>query len=163
MKDMKTSSSCALLVLVLSVGLPAQTLLDQVVVKFGGEVVTQLDVRQARLLKLVSAPCETDQAYLDALVDRRLMLGDLRRLPMPEPSAAAIEDRRRDWLRSLGSPAPDELTRRLREAGLTETALAAWLRDDVRIQSYIAERFAGHTGDLANWLDVLRQRAGIVK
>jgi hypothetical protein len=152
---------CATALVIVGLTGAAQTLLDQIVAKFNGEIVTQLDIRQARLLKLLDVPNETDQAYLDALVNRRLILADLRRAPGPEPSNDILEARRRGWESRMGVSNAAALSSLLAGAGMTDAGLAGWLRDDVRIQSYLSERFAGRPADLAGWLEVLRQRAGI--
>lgn len=138
--------------------LNAQNVLDQVIVKFNGEIVTSLDVRQARMLKLVQPASETDQGYVDAIVNRRLILSDLKRNPPPEPTTEAVEARFREWSGRLGVKDANEL---LARAGTNEAGLRGWLRDDLRIQAYIDGRFAGRSADLANWIDTLRQRAGL--
>jgi hypothetical protein len=139
----------------------AQTPLDGILFKFGGDIVTQSDVRQARLLRLLDVD-GNDQAYVDAIVNRRLLLLDVKRNPPPEPSSDAIDAKRRQWEARLGPGAnvPDLLSR----AGMGDAALRGWLRDDLRIEAYLSERFAAstdRTGDLAKWIAVLRQRAGL--
>jgi hypothetical protein len=147
------------LALLLFAPLAAQQVLDRVLIRFDGEIITQLDVRQARLLKLVDAAGEADEAYVDALVNRRLILADLRRSPPSEPASDALEARRREWQERLGTPT--NVADLLERAGMSETGLRGWLRDDLRIESYIADRFGGRPADLASWLSVLRQRAGL--
>lgn len=137
--------------------LPAQHVLDRVVLRFGGEIVTSLDVRQARMLKLVAVPADTDEAYVRALANRRLMLAEVRRSPPPEPSAAALDAKYREWTQRVGDDPAGQLSR----AGMTDAGLRGWLRDDLRLEAYIAERFGGRPADVANWLGVLRQRAGL--
>jgi hypothetical protein len=144
---------------VLVLGLAAQTVLDQVLVRFGGEIITQLDVRQARMLKLVSVPNDTDQAYVDALVNRRLILSDLKRTSTAEPTTEATDAKARQWEASLG-PGVD-VAALLERAGMTQAGLRGWMRDGLRVQAYLDERFAGRAADLAGWIATLRQRAGI--
>ena len=150
---MRTAACAALL----SAPVAAQQVLDRVILRFGSEIVTTLDVRQARLLKLVDVPSDTDDAYVTALVNRRLMLAEVRRSPPPEPTAEAVEARYRDWSRGLGGDPADRLAR----AGMTDAGLRAWLSDDIRLQGYLANRFGGRSADVASWLAVLRQRAGL--
>ncbi len=145
---------------VLASGLAAQTVLDQVLVRFGGEIVTQLDVRQARLLKLVTVPNDTDQAYADALVNRRLILSDLKRTAAAaEPATEALDAKVRQWEVNLGPGV--NVPSLLERAGMTEAGLRGWMRDDLRVQAYLDERFAGRPADLAAWIATLRQRAGL--
>jgi hypothetical protein len=151
-----------LFVLVLVPSLFAQVLIDGVLLKLGADVVTVSDVRQARLLKLVDVPDATDQAFVDALVKRRLILQELGRNPPAEPASSALDARRRQWESALG-PGVD-LSSDLARAGMTEAALRAWLRDDLRITAYVDQRFPA-SGDraaaIAAWVAELRQRAGI--
>ena len=145
--------------LAFTAGSAAQTQIDGVLLKFGGDIITRSDVRQARLLKLVQSEGDSDQAYVNALVDRRLMLAELKRSPPAEPSAEAVDAKRAQWLAALGSgiDVPDLLAR----AGLTEALLRGWFRDDLRLQTYLSERFAGRASDVAVWIVTLRQRAGL--
>jgi len=143
----------------LPVLLSAQQLLDEVVVRFGAEIVTRLDVRQARMLKLLPSAGDSEQAIVDALVNRRLILAELRRTPAPEPSAERIEAAYRAWQARL--PAGSNIPELLAQAGMSETGLRGWLRDDQRIESYLADRFNARQGDLETWVTLLRQRAGL--
>ena len=101
-------------------------------------IVTQLDVRQARLLRLVVAASDTDAGYLDALVNRRLILQEVARYAPAEPPPAAIAARRKDWEATLGGGVD---AARLARAGMTENALTGWLRDDLRIAAFLERRF----------------------
>ena len=139
-------------------GMPPQTVLDQVVLRFGGEIVTKLDVRQARLLKLVDAANETEDAYVTAIANRRLMLADLKRSSTDEPAADAVDASVREWTARVGGGDAAGL---LSRAGMTEGGLRAWLKDDLHLRKYIAERFAGRPADAAAWVETLRQRAGL--
>lgn len=143
------------------IALPAaQTRIDGVLLKFGGDIITDSDVRQARVLKLVDAANDSDQAYVDALVDRRLMLAEIRRSPPSEPSAAAIDAKRRQWEARLGAGA--DAAALLARAGLTDAGLRGWLRDDLRIQSYLDQRFTSDRDrGVTAWLGELRRRAGL--
>ncbi len=146
-------------VILFSVALPAQQVLDHVVLRFGGDIVTQLDVRQARLLKLVDAANDTDEAYVTALVNRKLMLAEVRRNPPAEPTAEAVDARYRAWSRTLGDGV--DPANRLARAGMTDAGVRGWLRDDMRLEAYETQRFGSRSANLASWLGVLRQRAGL--
>jgi hypothetical protein len=143
--------------LVLSASLSAQQELDRVLVRFGNDMVTQLDVRQARMLKLFAGVGDSEQAYVDALVNRRLMLADLRRASVAEPAPDAVEAKYREWQARVGPGATDLLA----QAGMTDAELRGWLRDDLRLQTYVSERFGGRDAEIDSWLSVLRQRAGL--
>jgi hypothetical protein len=137
----------------------AQIVIDRVLVRFGAETITQLDVRQARMLKLVDVSADSDQAYVDALVNRRLILAELRRNPPPDPAAGDVEARRQAWPQRVGagSNLDDLLTR----AGMTDAGLRNWIRDELRIQAYVANRFGDRTAERDSWMAMLRQRAGL--
>ncbi len=147
---------------------PAQTVLDKVLSNVNGDVVTQLDVRQARMLKLrlVTGPADTDAEVLRGLENRRLVLAEVNHVALPPPTAPEIAARRRDWQASLGASA--DLNSLLDHAGLAEPGLTAWLRDDVRIESYLGQRFGGvpdadRPAEIARWLATLREHAGLAK
>ena len=150
-----------LLVFLCVSSLCAQVPLDGVLVKLGADVITSSDVRQARLLKLVDAG-GGDQAILDALVKRRLVLEELGRNPPAEPLPPAIAARRAQWVATLGTDV--DLPALLARAGFSESAVQAWWRDDLRIAAYLDQRFPPSTNRqqaIASWVAELRQRAGI--
>jgi hypothetical protein len=159
MWNSKGAIALATTLCVMAAGLAAQTVLDQVLVRFGGEIITQLDVRQARMLKLVNVPSDTDQAYVDALVDRRLILSDIKRIAAAEPAPAAVEAKVRQWEANLGPGV--KMAGVLERAGMTDAGLRGWMRDDLRVQAYLDQRFAGRPTEVAAWIATLRQRAGI--
>ncbi len=140
----------------------AQTRLDGILFKFSGGIVTLSDVRQVRLLGLLQPANDSDEAYVNAIVNRRLMLTELRRNPPPEPTPEAVDAQVGQWqARVAGRGKVADL---LGRAGMTEAELHGWFRDDLRIQAYLDERFgssAGRTGQITSWIGVLRQRAGI--
>jgi hypothetical protein len=140
----------------------AQTQIDGVLLRFGSDVVTQSDVREARVLKLLDVSDATDQGYVDALVNRRLMLAELRRASIPDPATAQIDARYQKWVASLGAGA--DVPALLGRVGMSEAGLRGWLRDDLRLQSYLDQRFvsaATRSADLAAWIAELRKRAGL--
>ena len=128
------------------------------VLRFGGEIVTKLDVRQARLLKLVDVPNDTEDAYVTAIANRRLMMGDLKRVSTEEPTAEALEASVREWTARVGG---GDVAGLLSRAGMNDASLRAWLKDDLRVKKYIADRFGGRSADAAAWIETLRQRAGL--
>ena len=103
------------------------------------EIITRLDVRQARMLKLVPVATDAERAYVDALIDRRLMLAEVARYSPPEPTPDAIATRRRQWEATLdpGANLADSIAR----AGMTDAAVQSWLRDDLRLRAYLDRRF----------------------
>jgi len=139
----------------------AQTQIDRIVVRVNRHIITSSDIRQARLLKLVSGG--TDEEIQRALENRLLMLDEVTRLAPGDPPAEAVAEHRRDWAASLGSGNQAELLTRV---GMSEAALAAWMADDIRIRDYLGQRFgavpeADRQQNIDDWLLRLRQRAGL--
>ena len=147
---------------------PTQTVLDKVLSSVNGDVITALDVRQAKLLKLqlVVAPAQSDADVLRGLENRRLVLAEVGHVMLTPPTAADIDAHRRDWEATLGSGV--DLPRLLDRAGLTDAGLNTWLRNDVRIGLYLAQRFGGvpeaeRPAEVERWIATLREHAGLPK
>jgi hypothetical protein len=148
------------------VGAKAQTAvqLDGIAAVVNGEVITQSDVRAARLLRLVEEAANASDALLiRALINRRLELAEVRRYAPPEPAAAEIAARRRQWEATLppGSNVADLLAR----TWMTEAALTIWLRDDVRLKGYLAQKFSAspdRAARMQRWVDGLFERAEVM-
>ena len=102
----RLAAALAMLV-VFGVVVPAQTVLDKVLSNVNGEVITQLDVRQARMLKLrlVTATAESDVDLLRGLENRRLVLSEVNHVTLPAPAAGDLAARRRDWESTVGAGA----------------------------------------------------------
>lgn len=108
----------------------------------GGQVITLSDTRAAVSLGLIDAGTGTDagERATTLLVERELVLREVQRYAPPEPTDAAIEARISAIAqRFTDAPA---LAQALAVTGFTETRLKAWVRDDLRIQAYLAQRFA---------------------
>lgn len=135
--------------------------IDRIVARVDSEIVQSLDLRQARLLKLFGADVTTDDAVLEHLIDRRLELSDAARYPMPEPSPADVASRRQRWVASLvapGGPAVN-LPALLADAGMTDTALSGWFRDDARIETLENQRFTSAPATRDELLTYVRDHA----
>lgn len=143
---------------------PAQApaTLDRIIAVVNGDLVTQSDVRAARLLRLVPDGSDADIAI--ALIERRLIVAELRRFQIPAIDADALAARREQWRSSLGDVDVDAL---LASAGVAQWFVDRWLSDDVRYERYVAQRFATLAADrrgdaVRAWIDGLRARAQIV-
>ncbi len=146
----------------LTLPLQGQVVIDRIVAVVNGDVITQSDVRAARLLRLV--PDEADADILRRLVDRRLMLAELQRFQASPASPDDIEARRVEWQRSLGAQSVDAL---LKHAGVQSWFVDRWLANDIRLERYVAQRFAALSDDrrataITAWRESLRARAEIV-
>jgi hypothetical protein len=161
---------------------PAQPgeLIERTLALVGGQVITLGDVRTATALGLVEADAVTDTATVTArLVDRLLMLREVERYAAIEPPPRDIDERLRTVVARAGGH--DRLAGVLAAGGVSEPTLRAWIRDDLRIASYLEQRFspavalpgaAGEDRDqlagerraalIADWIADLRRRTPIV-
>ena len=82
-------ASCALLVALCPVGARGEVI-DRVLAILPGEIITLSDVEAALDLGLVEVPAGADRLAggLTAVIDRVLMLNEVRRVTPPEPSPA---------------------------------------------------------------------------
>ena len=90
------------------------------------------------------------------------MLNEAARSAIAEPASAQIAARRQAWAALWPSPA--ELAAQIPRAGITDRALDGWVRDDLRMESYIAQRFPpdpNRDERIATWIKDLRQRANL--
>ena len=108
-------------------------IIDRILAVIGGQVLTKSDVDAAVALGL------TDGG-LESLIDRVLMLNEVRRVVPPEPSAASVDTRLSAIRSRFDSPAA--LARVLSASGIDEVVLRVYAADDLRLQSYLDERFS---------------------
>ncbi len=148
----------------MTVALGAQ-LLDRILAVVDGAPITQSDVTAAMQLGLVPTAGAGDPvaATVDALVERRLMLEEVDRYAPPDPPEAEITRRFEDIRTRAGS----RFTTILAQVGLTEDQLRRQVRDDLRIDAYLLQRFGTMQSSdergtmIRDWLSGLRRRANI--
>lgn len=145
----------ALLALTLAVTQPE--LLDRTVALVGGQAITLSDVRAALALGLIDDGTATVAEATARLIDRELILREVQRYAPPAPEASAVDAR----LAEIRKRAGGELSRLFEKFGFTETRLIAWVRDDLRTEAYLAQRFASASvpGDAEVSAAYLRHRA----
>jgi len=116
--------------------------IDRVLARVGGQVITLSDVHAALALGLVRTGTGPDPVAeaLSALVDRELMLSDVNRYAAPLPAPAAIGARVAAIARRFSSQAA--YLAALEAVALTPERLRGKVRDDLRIEAYIDERFS---------------------
>ena len=157
-------------------------LIERTMAIVGGQALTLSEVRAAVTLGLVSG-LDTSADVADAtprLVDRMLMLREVQRYAPPEPPDSDVE---RELTAVRGRFTTSDLyTRALQAGGFNESRLRSWIRDDLRVAAYLAQRFAAATSTeeasdptkgraanerraalIADWLDDLRRRTTIVE
>lgn len=117
-------------------------LLDRTLALVGGQPITLSDARAAMALGLVPADRSADPipGVTARLVDRELILREVQRYAPAPPSESAVEARLEEIQQGLADSTP--MSRVLEMHGFTGTRLRAWVRDDLRTQAYLAQRFA---------------------
>ena len=117
-------------------------MIDRILAVVGRDLITLSDRGCGGALGLVPPPPpgrDVVRTTLDALIARQLELAEANRYQPPEPPAASVEARldevrapcRRPARRCGGAGA----------AGLSEEQLRLRLRDDLRIEAFLAQRF----------------------
>jgi hypothetical protein len=141
-----------------------QAELDRIVARVNNRIITQSDVRQARLLHLVD-DTSSDDSTRRALENRILILNDLSRSSgLPPTTGEDLTARHQQWEARVGGRGRG--AQLLTQAGMTEKGLDAWLSDDLRVQAYLQRQF-GTLSDVdrsraaGDWIARLRQRAGL--
>jgi hypothetical protein len=130
--------------LLLSGAITSAQLIDRVLAVVAGEPITLSDVMGALRFGLVpQAPAKEDptKAALNALIDRQLQLIEVNRYLPPEPTEAAMQERLAQIRAGFTDEAAFEAA--LKETGLTVGQLRARVRDNLRIESYLQQRFGG--------------------
>ncbi len=127
-------------------------IIDRILAVVDGVIIMQSDVAAAiRLNRLPSAggpsitsarassgdPVDPTAAALDSLIERQLILAEVDRYAPPDPAEADIDRH----LADLRSQAGAEFDRILLLSGIGVEQLRRELRDDLRIQAYLQQRF----------------------
>lgn len=123
-----------------------QELLDRTLALVGGQPITLSDARAALALGLIEAGPDSPASKGDGvtrLVQRELILREVQRYAPPAPSESAIDER----LEKIRARFPDAaaMNRVLDANGFSDARLRAWVRDDLRTDAYLAQRFASAT------------------
>lgn len=115
--------------------------IDRILATVGGGLILQSDAVAVVRLGFVTVPEGRDplQWTMDRLIERRLMLIEVDRYGPPEPALEEIDRRVHAIDERIGSGV--RLDAILRETGLTVDQLRLYVRDDLRIEAYIQQRF----------------------
>lgn len=140
MRRVIVATVCSLLYALGSAG--HAEILDRVLAILPGQIITLSDVEAALDLGLVEAPAGDKRipAALSAVIDRVLMLNEVRRVSPPEPAPAAVDARVERIRERVGGAA--QITRVLAVRGLDEAVLRLYAADDLRLALYLDERFS---------------------
>ena len=107
-------------------------IIDRVVAVVSGQVFTKSDVDAAIAFGTAG--------NLQELIDRSLMLNEVRRVAPPEPAAVDVQRRLARMRSRFASPAA--FARALATTGLDDSALAGFAADDLRLAAYLDGRFS---------------------
>lgn len=118
--------------------LSAQQLLDRVVARVNGVVVTLTDVKAVVALGVVEVPADAGETEaLELLVTRQLVLAEVARFAPPEPVEADVARETAALTAHVGSRLPAVMA----STGLDEVRIRDIARDNLRIQAYLDQRF----------------------
>jgi hypothetical protein len=117
-------------------------IIDRILAVVDTQIITLSNVRAALRFGLVPEDVSTDPkgAVLQRLIDRRLMLIEVDRYAPPEPSESAVNARLEAVERRFKDALGLEIA--LNQSALTREELRRQLRDTLRIESYIQQRFS---------------------
>lgn len=161
--------ACVLAVLITSAVAGAgrgQEVLDRTLALVGGQPITLSDVRAAIELGLVEGGPSDIAGMTGRLVDRELILREVQRYAPSAPPESAVDARVSEIIQRLASPAA--FMKVLETHGFTESRVRAWVRDDLRTEGYLAQRFASAGTPerrrelVVDWLSDLRRRTDVV-
>lgn len=129
-----------IMMMMMSSAVSAQ-IIDRVLAVVGGEPITLSDVTAAMRLGLVEATRAKEdptRAALNSLIERQLQIVEVNRYLPPEPTDAEIEARLAQ-IRARFQQGAFEAA--LAETGVTLAQLRARVRDNLRIETYLVQRF----------------------
>jgi hypothetical protein len=116
--------------------------IDRIMAVVHQQPVLLSDVNAALSLQLVPVPSGSADllaVVLDRLIERTLMLGEVERYQPPEPAPAEIDARVAEIEARVGSP--DAVSRSMAATGMTPDRLRQYVRDDLRLTTYLNQRF----------------------
>ena len=139
--------------------------IDRVLAIVAGDVITQSDVLLARDLQLVSTGSGTDPTRADPHGAHRAGARPERGRALCASRARARRDRSAHPGRSATRfQTPEAFAAALARAGLEDAHLREVLRQDLRIDAYLGERFRrpGRDALVRDWIAGLRRRSDVV-
>ncbi len=146
----------------------AGQLLDRVLAVVGGQVILLSDVRLFLETGLVepSGAADPIPPALERLIERRLLLDEAARYIVEDPLPDEVDAGMRRIERRLGGPSALDAV--LAASGYVRGGLEQVVRDDLRIERYLARRFpppatAAQQAVIDDWLASLPARAAVIR
>lgn len=135
----RVAASLVLAVILSSASIARAEIIDRILAVVDGAIIMQSDVTMALRLGMVPASTAADPVpgALDALIDRRLVLAEVDRYAPPDPPEADV-DRHLAEIRTRTGARFDSA---LIESGVSLEQLRRQVRDDLRIEAYLLQRF----------------------
>jgi hypothetical protein len=156
------------LVLVVSGHVAQADVIDRIMAVVGGQTIALSDVTAATEFHLVDVPPGTADPVgytLERLIQRTLILAEVERFQPPEPDPIEMTIRIDDLERRAGSAAAFD--KALAVTGMSRGQLRRYIRDDLRITTYLNQRFGANTDPaerrtaIATWVSELRKRGDV--
>jgi hypothetical protein len=119
--------------------------IDRIVAVVDGRPITHSDVVAVTTLGLVGVVPTVGESPrpIDRLINRELVLAEVRRYEPAPPAPEQVRARLQQVRDRLASP--DALRAAMAASAMTESRLEGFVRDDLRVEAYIAQRFASPT------------------
>ena len=132
----------AIVVHMLPVATASAEIIDRVLAVVDGQLVTLSDARAALKFDLVPADVSEDPVWaaMQRLIDRRLMLAEIDRYAFPEPPAEEVDAAMTKIERRFRDVLAFEIA--LNSTALSRDELRRFLRDTLRIDTYLQQRFS---------------------
>ena len=117
-------------------------IIDRVLAVVDGQVITLSDARAALQFALIPADVSLDpiRAAMQRLIDRHLLLDEVERYAAPDPPPAEIEAALNAIQAKYQDPLAFEIA--LNQTSMSREELRRFLRDTIRIEAYMRQRFA---------------------
>ena len=125
--------------IVLAIGMARAEVIDRILAVVDGALITQSDAAAAIRLGLVAGPADPLAAIVDRLIERRLVLREVDRYAPPDPAEADVDRTVADIRARAGTPAQFDAI--LLQTGFGVDQLRRRVRDDLRIEAYLQQRF----------------------
>jgi peptidyl-prolyl cis-trans isomerase SurA len=131
-------ASLVLAAVVSSASMARAEIIDRILAVVDGAIIMQSDVTLAMRLTMVpaSAP-DAIPAALEALIERRLILAEVDRYAPPDPPESEVDRH----LAEIRTRAGAKFDTTLVECGVSIEQLRRQVRDDLRMEAYLLQRF----------------------
>ena len=125
--------------IVLAIAIARAEVIDRILAVVDGALITQSDAAAVIRLGLVAGPADPLAAVVDRLIERRLLLREVDRYAPPDPREADVDRAVIEIRDRTGTPAQFEAI--LLQTGFSLDQLRRHVRDDLRIEAYLQQRF----------------------